>query len=89
MSSEFDGSERERGIGVGSAAGALTPRCHGAPPRRRVLMERASDRVPAARSHTPNHYVGVRDRAAATKEELEMEAAGRRKLVKVHFQRTG
>jgi len=61
-----------------------TLRSSTAPPRRRVLTERAPGWVPAARSHTPNHYKGLWDRVAGTKEELKMEAAGRGEFVIVH-----
>ena len=44
-----------------------TARNPGAPPRRPVVTERASGRAPAARSHTPNHYVGLWDRVAVTR----------------------
>src|SRR5512136_364158 len=46
--------------------GGATARNPGAPPRRPVVTERASGRAPAARSHTPNHYVGLWDRVAVT-----------------------
>jgi len=64
----------DRGGGSGSPS---TMRSRSTPPRRDVLTERASGRVPAARSHTPHHYVGLWDRAAVTKEKLRIEAAGR------------
>ena len=47
--------------------GGATARNPGAPPRRPVVTERASGRAPAARSHTPNHYVGLWDRVAVTR----------------------
>jgi hypothetical protein len=74
---------------VGGYLGMPRPRSTGTPPRRDLLTEREPGRVPAARSHTPNHYVGLWDRAAGTKEELEIEAAGWEELVRVHFQRNG
>ncbi len=75
-----------RGIdrfGVGDAGATL--RSGGAPPRRRVLTEPASGRVPAARSPAPSHFVGSGDRVAGTKEDLEMEAAGREEPVRVYL----
>jgi len=44
---------------------------------------------PSVGGEGPNHYVGLWDRAAGTKEELEIEAAGWEELVRVHFQRNG